>query len=152
MGKTRFKYSPAAHRTKYGMPKTPSIPVILYGTKAKLNTLALVDSGADFSLLRKDVADEIEIKYYPDSEEEIGGIGGGVKVKNGQIEVRISDNRTNFRVFPLHVAVPLENVEFGEILILGRKDFFETFIIEFREKSEDIAIKENPEKLYSRGR
>ncbi|OIO21123.1 hypothetical protein AUJ17_03715 [Candidatus Micrarchaeota archaeon CG1_02_47_40] len=147
MARIRFKYAPARYRTgKYDRAKIPAIPVILYGTKQKVSISALVDSGADFSLLNKEIADLIGVGYFDEEKDKVGGIGGEVEVRRGKIEFRITDGRNSFRQAKLHIAVPAENTAFGEALILGRKDFFERYVIEFREKSEDLSIKEITER------
>lgn len=111
----------------------PIIPVtLIYQTKFVV-TSGLVDSGANISLFRPEVAGALNILIKKGKKIELKGLGGKVA---GYV------HRVNFLVanvnFKSEVAfLEKEEVNFN---LLGRKGFFEKFHIHFNEASNSLSL------------
>ncbi len=100
---------------------------------------ALIDSGADISVIPKDLAEVLDLDLS--GEKEISyGIGGKIEVKTTKMEILLKKGRDEYRfVIPVQVVLTGEEPP----IILGRKVFFEKFIISFDEARKKIKIKSN---------
>ncbi|MFH1771159.1 MAG: hypothetical protein ABH828_06420 [archaeon] len=116
--------------------KTPSIPVELSG-KNKIDTVALLDSGADQAAISLEIAEilglDVTGKKHP-----AYGIGG--KVDSIQSKMRISVGKGHeYYSFLVPVKVILGKYDFG--IILGRLGFFSKFVISFDQYKEKVFLK-----------
>src|SRR3989344_2296938 len=68
--------------------KRPLIPVTLSGKKEKMNFTAILDSGSDFILLPREVADILELEY-DESEREEGNTYTGSRIVTTRSAVRV---------------------------------------------------------------
>jgi hypothetical protein len=118
--------------------KTPSIPVFLSGKGAKFQFMALLDSGADISVIPKDVAELLGLDLKGDIEE-AKGIGGKVPAIETKMKIELGKPHENY-VFDLPVKVILKEDEDLPILI-GRNIFFDKFTITFDQKEDKIILK-----------
>lgn len=116
--------------------KTPSIPVLL-GDKEKLETIALLDSGADISAIPKDLAEilglDLSGKITP-----AFGIGGKVDAVSTKMIVTVEKGHEHY-TFEVPVKVILGNYDFP--VLLGRAGFFNKFVISFDQTKEKISLK-----------
>lgn len=140
----RYVHVPRADGT---LRKAPFIPIFVRTEENRLiKIIALVDSGADTTVLPKGLALVLGLK----EENEIietGGIGGKVKVKKSKIQFQISGSRESY---PLTIPVLVLQDDSEDMpLILGRQGFFENFHITFRQNEEKITIKKTEfKKVY----
>lgn len=116
--------------------KTPSIPITI-SRKETLDTIGLIDSGADISAISKDMAEVIGL----DMEGEVTsafGIGGKVDSIETTMNIEMSKAHEQYR-FSIPVKIILDHFEFP--LLLGRAGFFDKFKITFSQKEEKVILK-----------
>lgn len=121
--------------------KLPYISIELNGEKGNLwvETYALLDSGADISVIPKDFAELIGVKI--DGEPTIAnGLGGEVKVVNSRMNLKIKGDHTTYQ-FDIPVQVILDESKIP--VLLGRDGFFSYFRIEFDHDNERIRLIRN---------
>ncbi|MCX6750016.1 MAG: retropepsin-like aspartic protease [Candidatus Pacearchaeota archaeon] len=121
--------------------KLPYIPIELHGEKGTLwvETYALLDSGADISVIPKDFAELIGVKM--DGKPTIAnGLGGEVNVVNSRMNVKMKGDRTTYE-FNIPVQVILDESKIP--VLLGRDGFFSYFRIEFDHNNERIRLIKN---------
>ena len=122
--------------------KLPYVPIEIKNKEEGLRfeTMALLDSGADISILPLDLAELLDLDLS--GEKEIAnGIGGQVEVINSEIIIKIG-KRHEIYEFIMPVQVLLK--ESKAPLILGRNGFFDKFVITFDHYAEKIRIKKVP--------
>ncbi len=127
--------------------QAPFIPVHVRNKFGRLmKVVALLDSGADNTVIPKDLAELLGLKESKE-ESDTGGIGGKVKVKKSRLRFRLKGDRENY---PLDVpALVLQDNGIDVPLILGRHGFFEYFEITFKQNKEKIVLKKiSPNKIY----
>ena len=116
--------------------KTPSIPIILKW-KEQFETVALIDSGADISAMPKAVAEilgcELNGKIEP-----AYGIGGKVDSVETKVNMIVEKGHEHYE-FQVQIKVILDNYDFP--ILLGRKGFFNKFLISFDESKEKVSLK-----------
>jgi len=121
--------------------KLPYIPIDLKGEDGKnwFHTYALLDSGADISVIPSDFAELIGVKIG----KEIAiskGIGGPVKVVNSTMNFQLKgDHRTYTYNIPVQVILDKTDAP----PLLGRDGFFSYFRIEFDHYNERIRLLKN---------
>ena len=117
----------------------PFIPVeVINRFGSSMKVVALLDSGADTTVVPKDLADLLGLKEGP-SVIESGGIGGQVKVKEAKLSFSIKGQREHYRLVVRCLVLQDENVDLP--LLLGRNGFFEQFHITFKQGEEKIVLK-----------
>jgi len=106
---------------------------IRYGEQSNRERL-LVDSGADFTVIRKNIGLALGFSLEENEEiKELGGIGGGIPAVFREVEMVIGEYR-----FSAKIAWALvENIP----LILGQKDVFDHFNIEFRKSNRQVVFR-----------
>ena len=117
--------------------KCPIIPLTLRG-KESFDYLGLVDSGADISAIHVSVAEILGLDLSG-KENHSFGIGGRVSSKDARVNVRISKGHESIE-FAMPVKVILDKYEFG-VMLLGRRGFFDRFMIKFDETNEKVTLK-----------
>lgn len=129
---------------KKGVDKrTPTIPITLKGgAETSIQVYALIDSGADISIIPKALAEVLDLdlsgKIHPSY-----GIAGEIKVKDSKMRVTIKKNHeTSTFVIPVQIILTGEEPP----IILGRAGFFERFVITIDEDRQKIRLKkvQNP--------
>jgi predicted aspartyl protease len=124
----------------------PFITVLVRGEENKnLEIVALLDSGADSTVIPKDLADVLGLKE--EEETETGGIGGNVKVKKTKLQLTVVGNREKYSLtIP---ALILQETNSDMPLLLRRNGFFDFFHITFKQNEEKIILKKiQPKKEY----
>ena len=130
-----FRYK-TVKRPDGTLVKTPSIPITLIG-EATFKTIGLIDSGADLSVIPREVAVAIGLKLS----EEITfayGIGGKVRSVEENVSALISKGHENYR-FNMPVKVILDDYDFP--ILLGRSGFFDNFVITFYQQDGKVLLK-----------
>lgn len=116
--------------------KTPSIPVTVYG-KERIDTLALIDSGADVSAMPQALAEVLGLELSSNLQSAFG-IGGEVHAVETKLTLRIQQGHEHY-VFEVPLKVVMGDVDFP--FLLGRAGFFERFTITFEQSQERILLK-----------
>jgi len=121
--------------------KSPSIPVTLAGSGGKYQFIALVDSGADISVIPKEVAELLGLDLSG-KREEARGIGGKVPSVQTKLQIELIKPHEiyNYNI-PVKVILDVKDEEIP--VILGRAGFFDKFVITFDQKEEKIILKPN---------
>ena len=123
----KFKYSP--RKDKY----FPVIPITLINKDIEIETDALIDSGANISVFREELAECLEIVVEDGEEILLQGLGGRIVGYIHELTIRINDEKFRCKiVFSKEMTVGLN--------ILGREGFFEHFQITFNEKQKEIIL------------
>ena len=118
--------------------KTPSIPILLMG-KERFETVALLDSGADISVIPLSLAELLGLEI--NSKKVIAyGIGGQVDSVDTSVNILIEKGHEKYN-FKMPVKVILEKYDFP--ILLGRVGFFDKFIISFDQQNEKITLKKS---------
>ena len=112
----------------------PLIKVILIGPKEKIKMLALLDSGADYSLFSLEVAEKLGIKKEGGKRISLQGvIGGEFPGYLHKVRVQVNGMRFNCKIVFSEVKTAL----------LGRDNFFLPFLITFNEKHQKVLLREH---------
>ena len=137
-----FKYKQVA-RPDGTLVKIPSIPITLIG-ETSIDVIALVDSGADISVIPKEMGEllGLDLSGRKDFAYGIGGKVKTVEVKVGVV-VEKGHERYSFRM-PLKVV--LDKYDFPPLL--GRKGFFNEFVITINEEKERISLEKYHIRTY----
>jgi predicted aspartyl protease len=118
--------------------RTPSIPITLNGRiKTKIQVYALIDSGADISVIPKALAEFLDLDLSGETNISYG-IGGEIKVKESKMNITINKNHEEY-----HYTIPVQIILTGEEppIILGRRGFFDKFVITIDERKQKIRLK-----------
>ena len=120
---------------KYPSPKgiilRPMIPVRLrYKGYQPLDTLMLVDSGADFSMISREFADNLGINTTECSPIQTSTASGRMIAVETEIRIRFGQRREIYD-YEIPVQIPLRK-GFPELPLLGRYPLFRDFDVNFR--------------------
>ena len=127
-----FKYK-AIKRPDGTLSKCPVIPISF----KNFDTMALIDSGADISAISKEMAESLGLNM--DAKEDVAfGIGGQVKSINSNIQFLIEQKHERY-ILTIPVKIILDDFSFP--FLLGRKGFFNEFVIIFDENHEKVSLK-----------
>ena len=143
-----IKY-PLINRLDGAKRKLPYIPVDLRGNGegSWFHTFALLDSGADISVISKDFAELMGVKISQDITI-ANGLGGSVEVVNSEMEVCLKGGDDHqIYVFKIPVQVVLSDTKAPPII--GREGFFNYFRIEFDHNNERIKLIRNEVKSFN---
>ena len=140
-----FRYKHIKRKDGF-LRKAPFIPV--YITDKDNNTYeytGLLDSGADNTVLPKDLALSLGLKLGEKTES--AGIGGSAEVRKSKMSLTIKGEREAYNL-AIPVLILMEN--YSDVpLLLGRNGFFDHFHITFRQNEEKIKLKKvEPLKRY----
>lgn len=125
--------------------KTPSIPITLKGDNSTpIEVVALIDSGADISVIPQGLAEFLNLNLTGEKEK-ANGIGGEISVINSSVNVNIKKNRENY-TFKMPVQVIIGPDEIPPLL--GRRGFFDEFIITFDNKNKKVTLKKSTKKKF----
>ncbi len=122
--------------------RTPSIPITLLGNSMKIDSVCLIDSGADVSAMSKDMAELLGIDLKGEVEQAFG-IGGKVDSIESKMSVIIEKGHEHY---PLEIPVKVIMGEYDFPILLGREVFFDNFIISFDQKQQKVTLKKTTEK------
>ena len=122
--------------------KTPSIPIVINGkNETPIEVVALIDSGADLSVIPIGLAEFLQLDLSG-KKEKSNGIGGQVNVVNSTMNITLKKPHETY-----NLDIPVQVILDGDDIppLLGRQGFFDKFKITFDNKNERISLKDNPE-------
>lgn len=134
MSMSRFVEFPLSPiRGKEGIVPEPIVPVGVFTSHGVKYFAFLVDSGADFTLLPKSLAEEIGINLRRCRTSLTLGIEGrGIKIYHAKLQIRIGDWTSWVRcAFANHDRIPP---------LLGRLDLFSRYTITFHAKRRSVVF------------
>jgi len=109
----------------------PLIQVVLIGPKDKIKILALLDSGADYSLFSLEVAERLGIKVEKGKRISLQGVAGQPFLGYlHEVPVQVEDITLKCKIVFSKVRATL----------LGRDNFFLPFLITFNEKGQKVTV------------
>ena len=123
-----------------GLPSSycPVLPIKITGKGELIETVALLDSGADVSAMPRGLAEILELDLSGEKTL-VRGIGGASEAVKTNVEVIIQVDHERMKInLPLFVILDA-NIKFP--FILGREVFFSQFEITFRENEHKISLK-----------
>ena len=113
----------------------PVIDLKLKGPRASIKIKALVDSGASYSVFRSEVADYLGVDIEKGKYIYLEGIGGRILGYMHYLTISVGNISYKTKIiFSRELTVSLN--------ILGRDNFFEPFLIMFREKDKKVIVEE----------
>jgi hypothetical protein len=131
----RFKYKVV--KAPNGLTKLrPVIPVQFIGSKDVWDTFAMLDSGADVSVISKDQAEAIGISTEGDITVANGVTGPGEFISS-HVSIHIEEGHEDYR-FIIPVSIALKPYELPPLL--GRSGIFDKFEITFKEHEKRIDM------------
>ena len=113
----------------------PQIKVVLRYQQRKYRILALVDSGSDFCLFSKGVADVLGITVRTGESLPVTGIGGG------RIPFFFHDIEILLDCYHIKTKAGFATTEIGTAGLLGQYGFFENFLVTFDYQNNQIELK-----------
>lgn len=134
---TDFSYSYVKEHGFY----RPKIPVIVSAGGLKTEVVGLIDSGSDYVLFPREIADAVGIELRKKSEE-AQGIGGKIKVRSGLVTITLKKGTRSKILQNMMIHVQEDERGIDEIL-LGRDPFFKYFKIEFDDNSRRVVLRPN---------
>ena len=137
-----FKYK-AVERPDGTTVRCPLIPITFIG-KEKIGAMALIDSGADVSVITKEFAELLGLNLNKE-QIDMYGIGGKVKGITSSVKILIAKGHDRIN-FSIPVNVVMEKYDFPPLL--GRAGFFDRFKIIFQQRDQKIILKPNAPRGY----
>ena len=111
----------------------PVFPVRFNIGETRVDSSALIDSGATVSIFKADVASHLGLKIETGKEIWLRGVGGHIKGYLHEVEIEIAN-----RKFVCPIVFSREYlVSFN---LLGRQEFFKRFRIVFEEKQNRLKL------------
>ena len=126
----KFKYATRRDR------QFPIIPITLIKGNVTIDIDGLIDSGANISVFREEIAECLEIAIEDGEEILLQGLGGRIVGYIHELRVRVDDEE-----FPCKVVFSKE-LTVG-LNILGREGFFEYFRVTFNERAKEVILEKN---------
>ena len=119
--------------------RTPIIPLRIKGKKRSIKTTAILDSGADLTLIPKDIAKLLGLDLKGNRENSLG-IGGDVPTIEAKAQIQLGRGSERYR---FKIPVLVLDTDQSMHILLGRKGFFDKFRITFDEAKEKVMLKRN---------
>ena len=117
--------------------KTPSIPIRFKGnSNLHINAVALVDSGADCSVLPMGLAEVLNLDLTGPKQDSFG-FGGKIECIESSVTIQIRQNHERYE-FKIPILISSDD---SCPIILGRDRFFEKFKITFDGKKQKLTLK-----------
>jgi hypothetical protein len=111
----------------------PLIEIVLIGPKERIKMLALLDSGADYSLFSLEVAERLGIQKENGTKVGLQGVVGEPFLGYlHRVPIQVEDMVFNCTIVFSKVKTTL----------LGRDNFFLPFLVTFNEKQQKVSLKE----------
>jgi len=104
-----------------------------------------LDSGADVSVIDYSIAEILGLNLSGKQTDSVG-VGGKVKTTRSEVRIHFSKGHESY-TFTIPVLVLPQDSGFG-MMLLGRKGFFDKFVITFDESREKVMLKRNTPKTY----
>ena len=120
-------------QTPFGLIGDPKIPVVISTTAGDVTYRFLIDTGADFSLAPRRLAQQIGLLWEVLPEARVAGIEqGGVAARLGDLPIRLQSTKLIVRC--LFVDSPRAP------FLLGRTDFLDRFVLTIDYRQQKIVL------------
>ncbi len=124
----------------------PKIPIIISVDGHRTEVLGLIDSGSDFVLFPKEIAEAVGIDVKG-KEKEAEGLGGKIRYRNGVATITLKKDNISKILRNMRIHIQTDNFADLDEIILGRDPFFKYFTIEFNENKKRIRLIPNRRSL-----
>ena len=121
-----------------GIPR-PKIPIIISVGGLRSEVAGLIDSGSDYVLFPKAIAEAIGIKLTGRTEE-ADGVGGKIECKSGIATIILRKGKNSKILTNMRIHVQTKTDTGIDEILLGRNPFFKYFIIEFNENANRVRL------------
>jgi len=104
----------------------------------KIEAVAMVDSGSDFLILSKSIAEILKLELKEDEKGKMIGVGGSIPSYSTKVEVSVEYGYG-------HIGIVIDaKVIDSDIfpVLLGRQGFFDRFEVTINEKEQYVKIKD----------
>ena len=123
-------------------------PIIIFSIKG-VDFFGIIDSGADSSIMPKEVAEVLSIDMEKLEEDEIITVNGQiVKVKRAYFDVSFKDLRESKIINKVPFHISLDNSL--KDIVIGRAGIFDHFTVTFEQMYKRVGLKYNPKKVYEK--
>ena len=135
-----FEFPLAFRRTPFGLLSDPQMPVTVRGPAGDLDHRFLVDTGAEFAVAPRRLADEVGLTWEELLPVRMVGVEQrGVEARLGGLPIRIAVVELTVRcLFVNNPRTPL---------ILGRADFLDRFVLTVDQPGRRISLAEVPDSV-----
>ncbi|MCX6716333.1 MAG: retropepsin-like aspartic protease [Candidatus Taylorbacteria bacterium] len=136
----KFQYtSTISTNTKGKLTKRPIVELELIGEKENINTLGLIDSGADTTMMNVEYAKVLGIDLSSANKKEFIGIG------HSKVTTFISSVTMKVKYFDKTITTPVAFTDSPSVdILLGQEDFFEYFRIKFEKDHNTFNLSLSP--------
>lgn len=118
----------------------PMIQITLKSNKRVFESYALIDSGADYTILPIEIAGEFNLKLSGQPQYNIEGAGGDhFTIYKAPVEIEVILKKTGFRDIKCSSYVYF--AESGSTLLLGQKGFLDQFTVKLDGFKKEVEIK-----------
>ncbi|MEW6556000.1 MAG: aspartyl protease family protein [Elusimicrobiota bacterium] len=125
----KYKYPYLKFRNQF----YPLVPLKICSGKRYVNTFALVDSGASICLFKPEIANHLGIEVEEGEEILLEGISGKISIYLHKVTIQIGIDKFD-------ATVGFSEEYTASFNLIGRKDFFDRFIISFNEKNKKLEL------------
>lgn len=123
-------------------------PIIIFSIKG-IEFFGIIDSGADSSIIPKEVAEVLDIELNKLEDDEIRTVNGQViKVKRAYFDVGFKDLRESKIINKVPFHISLDNSL--KDIVIGRAGIFDHFTVTFEQMYKRVGLKYNPKKVYEK--
>ncbi len=129
-----------AEKVERGIAFRPKTPITLSHDEKGLETLGLVDSGSDVSLIPLEMAVFLGLDLSGKRSEVSDFHKKKVEMAYSFVNLKIEKGDTIFRILQMTIRIPIKNEEQPDGVILGRDGIFREFNITFEENSRRIVL------------
>lgn len=136
----KFQYtSTISTNTKGKLTKRPIVELELIGKTENINTLGLIDSGADTTMMNIEYANVLGIDLSKSVRKEFLGIG------DAKVTTYISKVDMKVKHFDKIITTPVAFTDSPSVdILLGQEDFFECFRIKFEKDHDAFDLSLSP--------
>lgn len=134
-----FKYKEVERPGSNQKVRVPALIVTFIGPAGSFDTTCIVDSGADISIISKEMAEGLGLELTGATDFAYG-VGGRVQTMNSHVTISFGNEHTRQRL-----AIPLKAImdDYQMPPLLGRKGFFEKYQVTIDEKKRRVELKEH---------
>jgi hypothetical protein len=111
------------------------LPIIIHSVKSHLAVRALVDSGADFSILPMGYASYLGVDINVCEEQPCTTAGG-----SGTVFVHPIPLEAEIQAMNIRFAMKSAFTEYANTILLGRADFFKRFLVTLDEPAQTFTL------------
>jgi predicted aspartyl protease len=133
MRSASFEFPLAYKQTPFGPLSDPRIPLVIRATAGDLTFGFLVDTGADFSVVPRRIADEVGLDWDHLPDATFMGVGNGAaRARVGELPLRLGDVEMSVRCLFMDIGL--------DFFILGRADFLDRFALTIDTRARQIVL------------